>query len=30
MPLGRTKKEGGGTGIEWDMKILLTKNLRAD
>jgi hypothetical protein len=25
MPLGRPKKERGGTGIEWDIKILLKR-----
>jgi hypothetical protein len=30
MPFRRPKKERGGTGTEWDIKILLTKKLRAD
>jgi len=25
MPLGRPKKERGGTGIKWDIKILLKR-----
>jgi hypothetical protein len=29
MPLGRPKKERGGNGIGWDIKILLTKKIKS-